>query len=182
MIARPKPAMDEAWLDRWCRADDSARPSASVELDLHRSFQWHDRFLVGHPDIDADHRRFFAYLADGAAAESGPAGTLARVALVMAMVDDLHRHLETEERILDGIGATLAADHRSGHRALRELAGAALAIGSDGEWATALRLLSVAVLEHIVLDDAKLRPCLAVAACLHPAAATPSGRVLWPGH
>ena len=105
------------------------------------------------------------------------------MALFLTIVDDLHRHVAAEERILEAVGFTMLAEHRGSHRALLEQADAALTIGADGEWATALRLLSMALLEHIVLEDAKLRPSLAAAACLHPpVAAPPSAVVPWPGH
>jgi hemerythrin len=167
---KPGPAADEAWLDLSCRPDGGAL--TSIELDLSRSFQWHDRFLVGHPEIDADHRRFFAYFSDMVAGADEAGRPLGGVALFIEIVDDLQRHLVAEERILAEIGSDLLAEHRSSHRALVGQADAALTIGADGEWATALRLLSMAVLEHIVLEDAKLRQCF------HPPGASlPSGRV-----
>ena len=81
--------------------------------------------------------------------------------LFVRMLDDLERHLASEERILGEIGFPDATGHRTSHRLLREQAMAALAIGRDGEWPTALRLLAISVLEHIVEDDGSLRPFLA---------------------
>ncbi len=183
-IGAAGPAADEAWLDRLCRPAGGGGEGGrvSIERDFHHSFQWHDRFLVGHPEIDSDHQRFFACFAD-IANRGGGLGTLASVALFLELVDEIQRHLATEERILDQVGFTMLDEHRSHHRALVEQAGAALSIGADGEWATAFRLLSMAVLEHIVLEDAKLRHCLAAAACVTPpAAGAPPEPVIWPGH
>lgn len=166
----PGPAADEAWIEHCCGSDCGGSP---VHLDLYRSFQWHDRFLVGHPDIDADHKRFFAYFTDMARRVDGRGDSQAISALFLEVVDDLRRHLVDEERILEQVGSTLLAEHRSSHRALAGQADAALAIGADGEWATALRLLSMAVLEHIVLEDAKFRPCLSRAAAIHQSLGQP---------
>lgn len=157
---------DEVWLDRQCQKErrGHAKQWSMTDrrrVDISGSFQWHDGLLVGHGEIDADHRRFFAFLAglqrprDGGGDETDGADV---ERLFIAVLDDLDRHLAREESIVDRMGFPGAFAHKAGHRLLHEQAMAALAIGRDGEWTTALRLLATSVLEHIVEDDGKLRP------------------------
>lgn len=127
---------------------------------LGASFRWHDGLLVGHREIDADHRRFFVGFT-GLACRLDGGGDLEP--LFTRILDDLARHLTDEERILAELGFPGASSHRISHYRLGEQARATLGIGRDGEWGTALRLLATSVLEHIAEDDGKLRPFLAEA-------------------
>lgn len=150
----------EAWLERQCRSGPN--PIAD-QRELSRSFQWHDGLLIGHDDIDEDHRRFFSHFAALARQMDGSIASSVLERLFAEVLADLGRHLTAEEDILDRIGFPGRSVHQTSHRVLDEQARAALAIGRDGEWGTALRLLATAVLEHIAEDDAKLRSFLAVA-------------------
>jgi len=125
---------------------------------------WRDEFLVGHPAIDDDHRRFFDYFSEAVARLDELQDSIRLQALFVEIVDDLERHLATEERILAETGFDGLADHRVCHKVLAAQAKAALAICRDGEWVTALRLLASLVVEHITIEDAKARPFLQAAA------------------
>jgi len=125
------------------------------------SLPWQDRFSVGDPRIDADHRRFFDYFAEAAGQVDQLAGSPVLQRLFMAIVDDLLRHLATEEQILAQAGYNGLAAHRISHQVLAAQAKAAVSICRDGEWVTALRLLASLVVEHISVEDAKARPWLA---------------------
>ncbi len=138
------------------------RDSLADGARLGSSFQWHDGFLVGHDGVDADHKRFFGYFSDLAREIDGPADPAALEHLFTVVLGDLGQHLMAEELFLDAIGFPETASHRTSHLMLSEQAKAAFAIGLDGEWATALRLLATSVLEHITEEDSKMRPFLAV--------------------
>lgn len=129
-----------------------------VSPPLGGSFRWHDGLLIGDSRIDEDHRRFFGYFDLAALVGDDPE---ALEPLFLEILADLGSHLAAEEQILAEIGYPGAGSHRTLHRMLGEQAKAALAIGRDGEWKTALRLLATSVLEHMAEDDVKVRPFLA---------------------
>ena len=127
---------------------------------LYQSFVWQDRFLVGHREIDDDHRRFFAYFSDQDGRRQKPLDSAGSEALFLAIVEDLRRHVIAEERILEELGFPGLGEHRNCHLALWEQVRATKAIGAKGGWGSALRLLSTHILEHVVIEDAVFRPYL----------------------
>jgi len=155
-----KSGAGEAWIERHC-ADPSSATPPHAGGSLLRSYQWQDRFLVGHPEIDADHRRFFDHFRDMASCVDDPGAGAALDMLFTDCVADLIRHHATEEHIVARHGFAGLAEHKSRHRTLAYQAKAALAMGRDGEWMTALMLLSTLVLEHVAMEDANFRTCFA---------------------
>lgn len=133
---------------------------ASIKRMLADSFHWRDEFAVGHPVIDGAHQTFLDQFGALAQRLDDRADSRALEALFHRLVEDLLRHHADEEDVMDGLRFRGLADHRQSHRILACQAKAALAIGRDGEWVIALRLLSTLVLEHIALEDCHLRPCV----------------------
>ena len=125
------------------------------------AFAWRDRFMVGHPVIDGGHRDFFVGISWLSAHLDAGGEELDVEAEFRALANDLLRHCADEERILAEIGCTDLAAHTGSHRGLSHQAEAVLTIGRDGAWGTALRLLSILVLEHIAEEDVKIQPWLA---------------------
>lgn len=124
---------------------------------------WQPRFLVGHPEIDIDHLRLVAMLADlHRRAQQHPAEAMEDRAA--EFVAALEHHQQNEEIILAELGYDGLSDHAHHHRALTTRAAAALAMGCDGDWSLTLHLLTQAVLEHIAMEDVTLRPFFAAQA------------------
>lgn len=122
-----------------------------------KPFHLRDGLCVGSGAIDGDHQRLFAALDDAVAQMKGFGHGVAQT-VFLDILSDLARHFSAEERILAAVGYAGLDHHRICHRVLMEQARAALAMGCDGEWPTALRLLSTAVLEHIAAEDCQVRP------------------------
>ncbi len=149
----------EAWIESHCQSPPGTSRDRSGRRpggnDLARSFHWRDAFHIGHSGIDQEHRRFFEQLANAAQFIDDPR-RIER--LFLDLFQELLRHLADEERVMDEVEFTGLAQHRLSHNVVAEQAKAALTIGCDGEWATALRLLGASVLEHVTEEDFKLRP------------------------
>ena len=100
--------------------------------------EWSDIYLVGLPDLDEDHKRFVAAIAEiCAAAESDPpedaAGLLKRLD---TLIEAFARHGVKEERMLSLLRSPAGMEHRrqhvAGHSRFREEVGKVRSHIADG--------------------------------------------------
>lgn len=127
---------------------------------------WHPRFVLGHEDIDAQHRKLFELVNHfDDVIELEMPEELGRI------VDDLVAftlvHFRCEEELMKRIGFPRSSDHGQMHevliRQLRELR-AAMKVGGHAGAKSIVRFLADWLTNHIVREDMEYKPYLGTTA------------------
>jgi hemerythrin len=122
---------------------------------------------VGHPMIDADHRRLIELIntAELAFKGVGPQGTLADT--LDGLTAYANEHFRREEDVMSLLGYDGLSQHREAHRMLRvrlreirgDIEGKA-GVASPREIDRLIELLRAWLLDHVLKDDMRLKPIL----------------------
>ncbi|RJX30762.1 MAG: hemerythrin [Oxalobacter sp.] len=82
--------------------------------------RWDDKYLVGNPDVDHDHRTLFAMINEfhEAFQESKKRGEL--IVILRRLVDYSERHFQREEAIMSAAGYPALDEHHAAHEKLFE--------------------------------------------------------------
>lgn len=120
-----------------------------------------DAFLVGHPEIDAEHVEIVNQLNEclDMAAAGGSAGAIsAKIAEIAAT---LGHHVRHEEAIMARVGYAIAVEEERHHRAgLEKLAELQDQLRASGDVATAMRKLKNLLLVTFLTTDMGLKSYL----------------------
>ena len=96
----------------------SAAPSAAASTEAAPTAAWHERYLIGHPRIDREHRLFFDIVA---AFSEGCRQRLSRDALISLLEEVLlfaKFHFRSEENVMQALGFAGMEAHRALHEQL----------------------------------------------------------------
>jgi hemerythrin len=133
---------------------------------LHTS--WKDRFAVGHPLIDAQHRAFFDSIDDVMDALEGDASRDAVLTFYGSFLEDLALHFRDEEALLYAVGYPQADKHAQEHSALMNSVTAVETMLLTGDNAADLRFIIRALMsslvEHLVSEDLRYKEWVRVRA------------------
>lgn len=145
---------------------------------------WSDSFIVGHAEVDEDHRRLFDAIIDllGMAETQVPADVLGE--RLDAILEDFIQHNAMEEALMESLREPASVNHRAHHlkghaefisrtRATREQLDAGVDCRMEIE-----RLAMFLTLMELVRDDFDMIGCLCHEGLIRPDSAHSDARLL----
>ncbi|MFZ1375617.1 MAG: bacteriohemerythrin [Geothrix sp.] len=123
---------------------------------------WHERFSVGHAEIDQQHQRLFELVNHfDDVIQMGMVEELPRI------VDDVmhlsEAHFRFEEGLIQDIGFPVVAEHRKIHRELLDQVGhmrSSMMVGGHVSHKAVVRFLADWLTNHILREDMEYKPYL----------------------
>ena len=120
--------------------------------------EWHDRFLIGNPRIDFEHRIFFDLISHYSEARLAGASSERLVRILDELALYARFHFKSEENLMQDIGYPGLGEHREHHHRLTDdlssnLAGLQLGLYATDRVETFLLDWFIA---HVSNDDAQI--------------------------
>lgn len=126
---------------------------------------WRPSMAIGHPMIDADHRRLIDLINTAELALKGGAEDGALAAALDGLTDYAQEHFRREEDVMSLLGYDGLSQHREAHRMLRlrlrEIRAdieASAGVASGREVDRLVELLRAWLLDHVLKVDMLLKP------------------------
>jgi hemerythrin len=120
--------------------------------------EWHDRFLIGNPRIDFEHRIFFDLISHYGEARRAGAPTERLIRILDEVALYARFHFKSEENLMQDIGYPWLADHKEQHHQLTNELSNNLAGLKIGLYATdrVEEFLMDWFIAHVTNDDARI--------------------------
>ncbi len=80
--------------------------------------EWDDKYCIGHPDIDAQHKKMFEIMNIGAKNEN--CTDLTQIALMRELLQYAKEHFATEESYMQEIGYPNLQEHKEEHKKMAD--------------------------------------------------------------
>ena len=137
---------------------NSAAPSAAPSSEAPPTAAWQERYLIGHPRIDREHRLFFDIVA---AFSEGCRQRLGRDALISLLEEVLlfaKFHFRSEENVMRALGFEGLQAHRELHRQLIDRLGRMIVGVKLGRYAPTEveEFLVKWLVRHVTREDARI--------------------------